>query len=324
MAAAMAERPVVLRTIRAAGALALSVAAVALVLGGVPASAATENLLTDNGADPSAAGAAVAWQVPGTDTGVIARDGGASEPLPGADPALGPDNVVWREGEVLVVADQATLVVRLRVDAPGAEEPAVSARWLVWRAREAGGDVLRVLDLTAPELPPADIRRQGAPDRLGRPSIDGDRVVYHRALRGDNSTIEEIYLPTRRRTTLRTGRNGAQLLNPSELGSTLLYVSSSSERQRIRIGPRRARTGDRDRSLFSTHPTVRRDAGHERDRERHGAGYPGGKPPKFPERAPEGVAVTLWSTALAPGAAYVSRLRRTTDGTSNTILRLAR
>jgi len=324
MAAAMAERPVVLRTIRAAGALALSVAAVALVLGGVPASAATENLLTDNGADPSAAGAAVTWQVPGTDTGIIARDGGASESLPGADPALGPDNVVWREREVLVVADQATLAVRLRVDAPGAEEPAVSARWLVWRAREAGGDVLRALDLTAPDLPPADIRRQGAPDRLGRPSIEGDRVVYHRALRGDNSAIEEIYLPTRRRTTLRTGRNGAQLLNPSELGSTLLYVSSSSERQRVRIGPRRARTGDRDRSLFSTHPTVRRDAGHERDRERHGAGYLGGKPPKFPERAPEGVAVTLWSTALAPGAAYVSRLRRTADGTSNTILRLAR
>jgi len=75
---------------------------------------------------------------------------------------------------------------------------------------------------------------------------------------------------------------------------------------------------------LSTHPTARRDAGHERDRERHGAGYPGGKPPTFPERAPEGVAVTLWSTALAPGAAYVSRLRRTADGTSNTILRLAR
>jgi len=52
--------------------------------------------------------------------------------------------------------------------------------------------------------------------------------------------------------------------------------------------------------------------------------YPGGKPPKFPDCVPEGVAVTLWSTPLAPNAAYVSRLRRTADGTSNTILRLAR
>jgi hypothetical protein len=324
IAAAMAERPVVLRTIRAAGALALSVAAVALVLGGVPATAATESVLTDNGTDPSAAGAAVAWQVPGTDTGVIARDGGATQALPGADPALGPDNVVWREGEVLVVADQATLAVRLRVDAPGAEEPAVSGRWLVWRARTAAGDVLRMLDLTAPDMPPTDIRHIDAPDRLGRPSIDGDRVVYHRALRSDNSTIEEIYLPTRRRTTLRTGHNGAQLLNPSELGNTLLYVSSSSERQRVRIGPRRARSGDRDRTLLSTYPTVRRDAGHERGHKRHGAGYPGGKAPKFPERPPEGVRVTLWSTALAGSAAYVSRQRHTAAATANTILRLAR
>ena len=72
------------------------------------------------------------------------------------------------------------------------------------------------------------------------------------------------------------------------------------------------------------HPVVRRDAGRERGRERHAAGYPRGRPPKLAERAPKGVAVTLWSTALAPDRAYVSRLRRAADGTSNTILRLAR
>ncbi len=324
IAAAMAERPSILRAIRAAGAFALSLAALALLLGGVPASAASESLLTDNGTDPSAAGAAVAWQVPGTATGVIAREGGATQALPGADPALGPGNVVWREGERLVVADQATLAVRLRVDAPGADEPAVSERWLVWRARTLGGEVLRLIDLTAPDQPPVDIRTVRAPNRIGRPSVDEHRAVYHVARRGDPSTIEEIFLPTRRRTRLRTGRQGAQLLNPSELGGTLLYITSSAERQRVRIGPRRARSGDNDRSLFSMHPVVRRDAGHERGRDRHGAGYPGGQAPKFPERAPEGVAVTLWSTALAPGAAYVTRQRRSAEGTSNTILRISR
>jgi len=324
IAAAMAERPRILRAIRAAGALALSVSALVLLLGGVPASAAGERLLTDNGTDPSAAGAAVAWQVPGTPTGLIMRDGGATQPLPGADPALGPDTVVWRDGETLVVADQATLAVRRRVDAPGAEEPAVSGHWLVWRAREPAGDVLRMLDLTAPDQPPADIRRAKAPDRIGRPSVDGDRVVYHFALRADNSAIEEIYLPTRRRTRLRTGRQGAQLLNPSELDGKLLYINSSSARQLVRIGARRARSGDQDRTLLAMHPVSRRDAGHERGRERHAAGYPGGKAPKFPERAPEGVTVTLWSTALAPTAAYVSRQRRAAEGTTNTILRLAR
>ncbi len=324
VAAAMAERPSVLRAIRAAGALALSAAALTILLGGVPATAAGESLLTDTGTDPSAAGAAVAWHVPGTPTGIVLRADGSTQALPGADAALGPDNVVWREGETLVVADQATLAVQLRVEAPGAEEPAVSGRWLVWRAGEVGGDVLRVLDLAAPDAPPADIRRARAPDRLGRPSLDGDRVVYHLALRADNSTIEEIYLPTRRRTRLRTGRDGAQLLNPSEQGGSLLYIRSTSERQEVLIGPRRARRGAGDRRLFAMHAVIRRDAGHERGRERHGAGYPGGKAPKVPERAPEGVAVTLWSTALAPQAAYVSRLRRAADGTGNTILRLAR
>ncbi len=324
IAAAMAERPRVLRAIRAAGALALSAAALALLLGGMPATAASELRLTDSGTDPSAAGAAVAWQVPGTPTGIILRADGAAQALPGADPALGPDNVVWREGGTLVVADQATLAVRQRVDAPGAEEPAVSGRWLVWRAREARGDVLRVLDLGATDRPPADIRRTRAPDRIGRPSIDGDRVVYHLAVRADNSAIEEIYLPTRRRTRLRTGRNGAQLLNPSEQGGSLLFVRSSAERQEVLLGPRRARRGARDRRLLNMHAAIRRDAGREPGHARHGAGYRGGKAPKLPQRAPEGVTVTLWSTALAPGAAYVSRMRRTAAGTSNVIVRLAR
>ena len=324
IAAAMAERPGVLRAIRAAGALALSGSALALALGGVPATAAAESLLTANGTDPSAAGAAVAWQVPGTPTGVIVRADGSTQALPGADPALGPDNVVWREGETLVVADQATLAERRRIDAPGAEEPAVSGRWLVWRAREPSGDVLRVIDLSANGAPPADIRRARAPDRIGRPSIDGDRVVYHYAQRADNSAIEEIYLPTRRRTRLRTGRDGAQLLNPSEQGGSLLYIRSSAERQLVLIGPRRARRGASDRTLLRMHAVTRRDAIREPGRQRHGAGYPRGKAPRLPERAPEGVTVTLWSTALAPAGAFVSRQRRTAAGTSNTILRLPR
>jgi hypothetical protein len=323
LAAAMAERPGVLRAIRAVGALALSIAALALALGGVPASAATASLLTNNGTDPSAAAGTVAWQQPGGGTGVIARAEGTPVLLPGTDPAVGPDTIVWRDGESLVVADQMTFRELLRIAAPGAEEPALSARWLVWRARDTGGDVLRMLDLQAPDRPPVDIRRVAAPDRIGRPSLDGDRVVFHVAQRSD-SRIQEIYLPTLRRATLRIGANGAQLLNPSESGDELLYVSASFEHQQVLIGPRRSRRGDRDRALLSMHPPVRRDAGHEPGHKRHSEGYPGGRAPKLPPRAPAGVAVTLWSTALAPGAAYVSRMRRTRDGTATVIMRLAR
>ncbi len=297
-----------------------------LALGGVPASAAAPTLLTSNGTDPSTVSGSIAWQLPGGANGLVVHDGGVAQPLPGTDPAIGPDTIVWRAGEQLVVAERFTLRERLRIAAPGAEEPAVSARWLVWRAREPGGDVLRVLDLRAAGQPPADIRRMRAPDRIGRPSIEGDRVVFHVAQRSV-SRIEEIYLPSRRRATLRTGRNGAQLLNPSQQGGMLLYVRSSFEHQQVMIGPRRARGrrgGGRDESLLTMHPTVRRDAGHEPGRKRHDEGYPGGRAPKAPRRAPAGVTVTLWSTALAPDAAYVSRIRRTRSGTSNVILRLAR
>lgn len=322
LAAAMAERPAVLRGIRAAGAVAAGAAALALALAGVPASAASQSLLTDTGTDPSAVAGSVVWQLPGGGAGLVAHGGGAAQPLPGTDPAVGPDTIVWREGEVLVVVERSSLRELLRHAAPGAEEPAISARWLVWRAREPRGDVLRALDLQALGAPVRDIRRVAAPDRIGRPSIDGDRLVFHVAERRQ-SRIEEIYLPSRRRTTLRIGRNGAQLLNPSEQGGQLLYVRSSAERQQVLLGPRRARRG-RDRTLLRMHPVVRRDAGYERGRKRHTEGYPKRRAPRLPERAPAGATVTLWTTALAPDAAYVSRIRRTAPGTSSAIVRLAR
>jgi hypothetical protein len=323
IAAGMAERPAVLRAIRAVGAVALGVAALVLALAGVPASAAAPSVLTLDGTDPSTVAGSIAWQLPNGANGLVQHDGQPLQALPGTDPALGPDAIVWREGEVLVVADRFTLAERLRLPAPGAEEPAISARWLTWRAREATGDVLRAIDLQAPDLPPVDLRRSAAPDRIGRPSIDGDRVLFHVARRSA-SQIEEIYLPTRRRTTLRTGRDGAQLLNPSEQGGQLLYIRSAAERQQVLIGPRRARSGNRDRSLLTMHSTVRRDAGHERGRKRHDEGYPKGRAPRLPERAPAGVTVTLWSTALAPDAAYVSRIRRTASSASSVIVRLGR
>ena len=324
IAAGMAERPGGLRAIRAVGALTLGVAALVLALAGAPASAATESLLTDNGTDPSAAAGAVAWQLPGGAGGLVVHEPGTvPQPLAGTDPALGPEAIVWREGEALVVAERVTLRERLRLPAPGAEEPALSARWLVWRAREPAGDVLRVVDLQATDQPPLEIRRIGAPDRIGRPSLDGDRVVFHVAQRSA-SWIEEIYLPTRRRTRLRTSRSGAQLLNPSEAGGELLYIRSSAERQEVLIGPRRARDGSRDDGLLTMHPTRRRDAVREHGRKRHAEGYPRDRPPTLPERPPAGVTVTLWSTALAPDAAYVSRIRRTAAGTANVIVRLSR
>ncbi len=322
LAGAMGDSPGVLRALRATGAVALGAAALVLALGGAPAAAATA-VLTPNGTDPSADGATVAWQLPGGGPGLIQAAGGAAVGLPGTDPALGPGSVVWREGEELVVADQASLRPLLRIAAPGAEEPAVSARWLVWRARVGTTVVLRGVDLLAPDQPPFDLRGVAAPGDIGRPSIDGDRVVFTVATLAV-SRIEEIFLPTRRITALREAVQGALLLGPSELGGQLLFVRSSPAGQEVLLGPRRGRSGKADRRLYLTHPTARRDAGHEPGHGRHRAGYPGGRPPRLPPLAPEGVQLTLWTTALAPDAAYVTSIRRTAASTATRILTLAR
>ncbi len=323
VAAAMGDRPGVLRAIRATGAVALAAAALVLSLQGAPAVAAAPSLLTSLGTDPSAANGSLVWQLPGGGPGLIQHVGAAAVGLPGSDPALGPQTVVWREGDELVVAAQDTLAPLLRVAAPGAEEPAVSARWLVWRAREGAADVLRAVDLAAPDQPARELRRVAAPDRLGRPSIDGDRAIFHVASRA-SSRIEEVFVPTGRVAVLRSARNGALLLNPSERAGDLLFVSSSALGQFVLIGPRRARSGRSDTSLYTTHPTARRDAAREPNRSRHGAGYPGGRAPRLPPRAPEGVDITLWTTALTADAAYVTRIRRTSRGETAEILRLAR
>jgi hypothetical protein len=325
LAGAMGDSPGILRAIRAAGAVALGAAALVLALGGAPAAAAVPPpvLLTNAGTDPSAAGSAVAWQLPGGGPGIIQREGSAGVALAGTDPALGPETVVWREGDELVVAAQSTLVPLLRIAAPGAEEPAISAHWLVWRAREAGADVLRVVDLLAPAEPAVELRRVAGPDRIGRPSIDGDRVVFHVDTRRE-SRIEEIFVPTRRVAVLRRGVEGALLLNPSEQAGSVLYVRSSPRGQEVLLGPRRARSGGGDARLYFTHPTVRRDAGHEPGHYRHGAGYPGGRPPRLPPRAPAGVDLTVWTTALAPGLAYVTTIRRTARSTTTEIVTLRR
>ncbi len=323
LAGAMGDRPGVLRGLRAAGAVALGAAALVLALGGAPATAAGSGLLSARGTDPSAGGGSLAWQRPRGGAALFRRADGSVAALPGSDPALGPQSIVWRDGEQLVVAPQDTLAPLLRIAAPGAEEPAISARWLVWRAREGSGDVLRAVDFLAFDQPPQDLIRTTGTDRIGRPSIDGDRAVVHVATRGA-SRIEEIFLPTRRVAVLRRAKDGPLLLNPSELEGQLLYVRSSPGGQELLLGPRRARDGKSDRRLYATRPAIRRDPGHEPGRSRHGQGYPGGRPPRLPPRARSGIEVTLWTTALAPDFAYVTRIRRAARGTRTEILRRPR
>ncbi len=100
----------------------------------------------------------------------------------------------------------------------------------------------------------------------------------------------------------------------------MLYVRSTYTLQELRLGPIVRRKTTRDQVLYRTTPTARRDASHEPGHHRHSAGYKGGKPPPLAPRPPAGVVDTLWTTALGPSAAYVTRLRKKSGVTTATLL----
>ncbi|HWI22896.1 MAG TPA: hypothetical protein VNT22_09815 [Baekduia sp.] len=152
-----------------------------------------------------------------------------------------------------------------------------------------------------------------APAQLGRPALDGDRVVFHKAgLLG--SKLLEINIRTGEVRTLRSTVRGV-LLNPVLSGATLLYVHSSFERQELKLGTRGGRRdGKRDKTVFSMVPTARRDAAHEPGHHRHNEGYKNGFGRRLPARPKPGVVETLWEPAFAAGGATVTRLHHRPDG----------
>jgi hypothetical protein len=298
--AAMAERPAILRALRAADAAAL--AACAAALWAAPAQAAT--VFAVPATDPSADGALIAFQEPGAG-GVLARPG-SRQPAPGPHPAVGGGKLAWIGDGTVEIRSQADPAYVLSLPA-AADSLAVSGGWVAWRGQDQDRDAL-----FASPLPPAApavrvVTRAAAGTTLGRPALTGDRLLFHVA-GASRGRIVQVRLATSTRTTLRSAL-GALLLNPSSDGRRLLYVRSTFQRQQLRIGPLRARPVRRDRSLYGTVPTGRRDEGHEPGPQHNAHGWPR----KLPPRPKPGVQVTLWSTALAAGSAYVTRLRQDTD-----------
>jgi hypothetical protein len=253
--------------------------------------------LAVNASDPSVEGALVAWHEAGQ-AGVLVRDG-QPQRVGGTHPALGGGRIATIEGAGIVVRPLSGDGRELSVSAPGADAVAVSGSWVVWRAREADGDAIRAQPLAGG--PPVEVVRAA---ELGRPAVEGGRVAFH--LTSSRSGRIVIFdLATGRARTARQERR-ALLLNPSLHDGRLLYVRAVFSRQELRLGPLTRRSPRRDRKLWSTVPTGRRDAGHEPgDRhKRHG------HPHKLWKRPRRGVSATLWTTALAADAAYVTRLRQ--------------
>jgi hypothetical protein len=249
--------------------------------------------------DPTAAAGLVAWQRPG---GVaLLRNGEATRGLPGSHPALGGSRIAWRDEDRIVVAEAATLDTIDRIRAAGADVLAVSDSAIVWRTRDAQGTDR--LWLPGGQL----VLESPASMEIGRPALAGNLLLCHLAGRA-GSQILSIDLTTGARTTLRA-QPGAQITNPATDGARLLYVHATGVTQQLRVGPLAPGDPSAD-SIVMVHASPgRRDKEHEPGRHRHRAGYPGRRRAPLPPRSAPGVVATLWSTALMPGAALVTRLR---------------
>ncbi len=246
--------------------------------------------------DPSVDGALLAWHVPGR-PGVLIRNG-AAEQLGGTHPALGEGRLAVLGDGIIQVSSTSGPAFNAAVPAPGADAIAVSARWVAWRARDGDADAI----LAAP-LPTGPSRLVLRLEELGRPVLEGGRLAFHAAgRRGGRIVLADLDAGTRR--VVRRERR-AQLLNPSLLGGRLLYVRADHRRQELRLGPLSRRAPRRDRRLWSTTPTGFRDNGHERGRRRSRHGHR-----KLWPRPRRNLSASLWTTAQAEDAAYVTRLRQ--------------
>ena len=301
-ATAMAERPRILHGLRAAAAAALAVAVGVLALGGAPAFAQA-TLFQAPGTDPGASDAAVAWHVPGA-TGRIAT-GSEVRDLPGADPAVSGDSVAWRENGVIRVAPVSSLQPYATIAAPGADEIALAADAVAWRDRDAEGrQRIFVSDLSGSGPARLLARAQTDDAEIGRPALAGTLLAFHVTTPRSSRIIEIDYASGARREL--RAPDGTQILGPSLHGDSIAFVRNGFRRQELVLASRSSST---EQVLFSTEPTVRRDAGREPRRKRHRAGYPNRQPPPLPRRPAVGVTATLWTTALRSAEAFVTRLR---------------
>jgi hypothetical protein len=324
----MAERPALLRRLRLADGALLAALAVAFLASGSAAAAVPARAAHDGGAhrpgatgpaqaaapatvaegatDPSIAPDTLAWRQ--LDGRAVVVSGDARSELPAEGVAIGGPYVATRVDERIEVRDRTTGALVAQRDAPGATQLAVSDRWLVWRAtRAGGGDRLHAAALPALADEHVVAGVHGS-ERIGRPSLDGDRLAYAIATatnRPSRIVVERLGssdpAARHRRTVLRARL--AVLSQPALHGSQLLFVHATHCSQRLRV----ARLGAplrRARTLLRMGTTAHRDPGHE-----HGRTTQGREPGQCPRGTPPRTDAVLWTTALGVDYAYVTLLR---------------
>ncbi len=280
------ERPGVYLGLRRGDAAALLVAALALVV--VPGDAgARGGVAVPQATDPSATIDSLVYQRL-TGEGVLRR-GGSEVGLSGSNPAVGGRYVAVLSGGKVQLLDRNSLAPVATVEAPGADAIAVSDAWLVYRAPQAaGGDGLfyRHIGNPAAPAPIGPVAAVGGSGQLSPPSLEGGNLVFGVATPGGSRIVQRIVGTRKHRALVRSRR--LLLFDPAVSGRSFTYVRTDARRSRLMIRKLRARGPGR--VLFS----VSRSTG------------------------------LLWTSALVPGAAYVTVMKPSSTGRDATIVQVDR
>jgi hypothetical protein len=255
----MASRPALYRGFRLSDGAALVLVAAAL-LTTVPASAS--RLEQAPAADPSAAAEGLAFQRPDR-SGFLLR-AGTETALPGRDPAVGGGRIAVASDDEIVLLSAADLREEGRFHAPNTDAIAVSSNWVAWRSRDDGDDTLRARRISNPANPGKvkTVAAARGAAQLGRPSVDGNRLVYARATRRVNRIVARRLGKKGGSRTLHRSRT-VGLSNPSIGGGQVLYVRHERRRDllklaRIKGGEGRTLISKRRGTLWSTALSKRR------------------------------------------------------------------
>ena len=193
----MAERPALYRLFRLGDAVTLGIVAVALTATGSATAARTD---VPTGADPSAAGKALAYQR--LDRGGILRVRGQSSRLPGRDPAIGGSYAaVIFGGDQIRILDRFNRKLLGSAGAPGVKAVAISR------------GVARL-----PDGQPWTLRAEGSPDQASRESRPGE--ADRRRLEPGSDRPSEHRRPPRLLRGLEARRELDQAAQPSDRQAT--------------------------------------------------------------------------------------------------------
>jgi hypothetical protein len=268
----------------------------ALFLSAASASAAVFGAATD----PSASAGALAYQTV-SGQGVLRSPALGTLALPGGFPALGGSLVAWEAGNQITVAQATSMSVTATLPVVGLNALAVSDGWVVYRDRGAQGEE----NLIGISLDGSSPRRYIAGSRIaaqiGRPSLDGSRVVFTVSTPSRTAVVMENLL-SGATTVLRSAQGGAQLLNASLAGGELLYERFDRCSQKLEIGS--LTSPGSDRTLVSLPSTAVRDPGYER-----AFTHAYNTASLCPNRGSgAGATVRLGATALSASTVYVTEI----------------